>query len=113
MLNMATMRWCGRRYGGGRYGGDDATSASSAGEMRRQTSCEMWGFSVVIFTALLPSLVASQTMECHISRRDYVKSSTGTLALLNGLADGVATFKGAVCPTFTPLAPHPPRRSTN
>lgn len=84
---LATMHWRGRRSGGGRDGGDDATSASSAGEMRRRKRLGMRGLYVAIFfTALLPSLVAGQTMEC--TNTEYVKGSTETVAKLNSYAKG-------------------------
>lgn len=51
-------------------------------------------YGAVFFTALLPSLVAGQTMTCvdggGIDK--YVESSVETLAKFNGLAKGVATF---------------------
>ena len=55
----------------------------------------MWVFyGAVFFTALLPSLVAGQTMTCVDGGGiyKYVESSVETLAKFNGLAKGVATF---------------------
>ena len=70
------------------------------GESRK--SWGMCGISVVFFTALLPSLVAGQSITCDSN--GYVKSGE---AKFNGLADGVATFTEEVRLTL----PFPPLHS--
>lgn len=51
----------------------------------------------VVFTALLPSLVAGQNMACTSSDPTQVEFSTETVATFNSIADGVATFAQLVC----------------
>ena len=81
----------GRGSGGGRDGGDDF-----AGRSMRLNMGWVTGFAVFL-TALLPSLVAGQTMTCVSGIYDkYVEPSTETFAKLNGLAGGLATFTSVV-----------------
>ena len=89
-----------RRGRGSVYGRDgvDDVSSTSAGKTRRRKSWGKWGFSVAVyFTVLLPSLVAGQSIECGGAYDGiHVKSSTETLAKLNALANGTATFSERV-----------------
>ena len=91
---MATVHWRGRRSGSDRDGGDDATTASPAGEMRRKRLGMRGLYVAIFFTTLLPSLVAGQSMACNsgFSNGQYVAYSADTAAQLNGIAGDLATF---------------------
>lgn len=103
----------GRGSGGGLDGGDEASTSFAKERMRKRMGVN----GVVVFlTALLPSLVAGQSMTCGRSKplgsgypygsgyHSFVTPSTETMAKFSALAYNTATFREGVSPSQSP--PH-------
>eukprot|EP00729_Bicosta_minor_P001469 gene1469-12923_t len=95
----------GRGSGGGLDGGDEASASFAKERMRKRMGVN----GVVVFlTALLPSLVAGQSMTCGRSKplgsgypygsgyHSFVTPSTETMAKFSALAYNTATFREGV-----------------